>query len=101
LAVNIAAATPLELVADVVVIVGGVPVNVPLGPVPGAAKVTTAPLTGFWKLSTTVASSSENSVVTVALCGVPCVAVIAAGAPAMFVRLKLAGVAPVAEAASR
>jgi hypothetical protein len=91
-------ATPLALVVAVTVFVP--PVNVPLGPVVGAVNVTTAPLTGFWSMSKTVAPSGENGTVTVALCGVvPIAAVIDAAAPAVFVRPKLAGaVAPVAEA---
>src|SRR5215469_11876857 len=69
LAVKTAAvAIPDELVVAVVT----PPANVPLAPLPGAVKVTVAPLTGLLKGSFTVACSCvANAVPTVALCGVP------------------------------
>jgi hypothetical protein len=84
-------ATPLALVVAVVVFVPFT--KVPLAPVVGAVNVTTTPPTGFEFLSNTVATrGAANAVSIVALCGVPLVAVIDAGVPAVFVRLKLAGV---------
>jgi hypothetical protein len=92
LAVNaVAVATPLLLV--VAVAVAELP-NFPLAPLAGAVKVTTTPLTGLLPASLTVACSAvANAVLTVALCGVPAEAVMLAAVPAVFVRLKLAGVA--------
>jgi hypothetical protein len=92
LAVNaVAVATPLLLVVAVAV---AKPPNVPLAPLAGAVNVTTTPLTGLLLVSFTVAwSAVANAVLTVALCGVPAVAVMLAGVPAVLVRLKLAGVA--------
>jgi len=92
LAVNAdAVATPLLLVVAVAV---AEPPKVPLAPLPGAVNVTTAPLTGLLLASFTVACSAvANAVLTVALCGVPAVAVMLAAVPAVLVRLKLAGVA--------
>jgi hypothetical protein len=67
--------------------------NSALAPLAGAANVTVTPLNGFPPESFTVAwSAVAKAVLTVALCGVPAVAVILAGA-AVFVRLKLAEVA--------
>jgi hypothetical protein len=76
------------------------PVNVPLAPLPGAVKVTMAPLTGLPPLSFTVACRLVvNAVVTGAFCGVPAVAVMLAGGPALLVRLYAAFVVtPVTEA---
>jgi hypothetical protein len=75
------------------------PANVPLAPDDGAAYITVTPLTGFWKLSTTVTTNGANVVLIAAFCGVPIVAVIVAGAPTVFVKLKLAvAVVPVVEA---
>ena len=69
------------------------PANVPLAPLVGAVNVTVAPLTGLLKESLTVAcSGAVNAVLTVALCGVPAVAVILAAVPAKLVNKKLAGV---------
>jgi hypothetical protein len=52
-----------------------------------------APLTGFWPASATVTTKGAAKPVLMAvLCGVPLVAVTVAGDPAVFVRLKLAGV---------
>ncbi|MGA7302172.1 MAG: hypothetical protein WBD45_10965 [Terriglobales bacterium] len=84
-------ATPLALVVSVSV---DIPfANVPLAPVVGAVNVTETPLTGFESLSTTVAARGTlNADPTVAVCGVPLVDVIVAGAEAMFVRANMAGV---------
>ena len=92
MAVNAGAvATPLLLVVAVAV---AEPPNVPLAPLPGAVNVTTTPLTGLLPTSFTVACSVvANVVLTVALCGVPLVAVTLAAVPEVLVRLKLAGVA--------
>jgi hypothetical protein len=92
-AVNAAeAATPLALLIAVVTLVP-LSANVPLAPVDGAVKVTVAPLIRFWPLSTTVTTSGAGNMALMgALCGVPLVAVIATGAPAVLVRLKLASV---------
>ena len=69
------------------------PAKVPLAPLVGAANVTVTPLTGLLKASFTVACSwVAKAVLTVALCGVPAVAVILAAAPARLVSAKLAGV---------
>jgi hypothetical protein len=82
-------ATPLELVIAAAV----APVlNAPLAPLAGAVNVTVAPLTGLPKLSSTVAWSAANAVFTVALCGVPLLALMLAAGPALLVRLKLAEV---------
>jgi hypothetical protein len=90
---NCEVATPLTLVVSVSVAAGGVVANVPLWPDVGAAKVTDAPLTGFELLSVTVATRGfVNCVLTSALCPLPLVAVTVAAAPAVLVRLKLAGV---------
>jgi hypothetical protein len=90
-------ATPLEFVVTVMAVPP--PVKVPLAPEPGAVNVTDAPLTGFKKLSFTVAVRAvDNAVLMTVVCDPPLVAVIDAGAPAVFVRLKLAEVAPVADA---
>jgi hypothetical protein len=86
-------ATPLALVVAIVVFVPFA--KVPLAPEAGAVNVTVTPLTGFEPLSSTVATrSAANAVSIVALCGVPLVAMIDAGAPTMFVRLKSAGPEP-------
>ncbi len=91
-AVNIAeVATPFASVVALV-IVEAVSANMPLAPVEGAANVTTASLTGFWPPSLTVTTSGTPKVVlTTTLCEFPLIEVIAAGAPVVFVRLKLAG----------
>jgi hypothetical protein len=82
-------ATPLALVVAVFT----PPANVTLAPVAGGSNVTSAPLTGFWLRSTTVTTNgAANGVLTVALCGVPRVAVIDTTGPVMFARLKLAAV---------
>jgi hypothetical protein len=86
-------ATPLAFVVAVLVF-DAVSANVPLAPVAGALNTTTAPLTGFWPLSTTVTTiGAANEVFTMTPCDAPLVAAIVAGAPVVFVRLKLAGVA--------
>ena len=91
LAVNTAAvATPSELVVAVLT----PPANEPLGPLVGAVKVTVTPLTGLFPESFTVACNCVvYAVLTVALCGVPPVAVILAAAPVRLVSEKFAGVA--------
>ena len=74
-----AIATPEAFVVAVVM----PPAKVPLAPLPGAANVTVTPLTGLLSESFTVACScTANAVLTVALCGVPTVAVMLAGVPA-------------------
>jgi hypothetical protein len=90
LAVNAGAvATPLALVVTV-----GLPANVPEAPAPGAANVTLTPATGLDDASRTSALRAVvNAMLTVVLCGVPAVAVILAGAPAVFVSEKFADVA--------
>jgi hypothetical protein len=70
------------------------PAKLPLAPLPGTVNVTVAPLTGLPPASFTVtASGFANAVLMVVLCGVPLVAVIDAGAPAVLFNEKLAGVA--------
>ena len=96
MAVNAGAvATPLLFVTPVPLAVP-VPANVPLAPFPGAVNVTVTPLNALPLASFTVACSPVvNAVFTVALCGVPAVAVTLAAAPALFVRLKLAELATI------
>ena len=89
-----AVATPLLLVVAVAVV--DPPANVPLAPLAGAVNVTVTLLSRLLLASLTVAAIAvPKLVLTVALCGVPAAAVMLAGgpgAPALFVRLKLAGV---------
>jgi hypothetical protein len=86
-----AVATPLLLVTAVAV---ADPLNDTPAPEDGAINVTVTPLTGWLPASFTVACSAvANAVLIVALWGVPAVAVMPAGPPARFVRLKLAEVA--------
>ena len=89
LAVKTAAvATPCALVVAVFT----PPAKVPLAPLAGAVNVTVMPLAGLFDASLTVACSwVVNAVLIVAVCGVPAVAVIFAGAPAKLVREKLDG----------
>ena len=70
--------------------------NNAVAPVDGAVKVTVTPLNGLPPESLTVAcNAAVNVVFDTALCGVPAVAVMLAGAPGVLVRLKLAvAVAP-------
>ena len=82
-------ATPLELVVAVAVVL---PPNAALDPLAGAANVTVAPLTGFPPLVTVTWSAVANAVLMVALCGVPLLALMLAGVPAVFVKPKLAEV---------
>ena len=93
LAVNVfEVATPLAFVVAVLP-----PVNVPPAPLAGGVNVTTTPLTGFPPLSVTVATNAAaNAVLIVALWPEPLVAVTFAAAPAVFVSVKFADVAPVA-----
>ena len=66
-AVNVVeVATPFAFVVSVSVFVPLA--NVPLAPVVGAVKVTAAPLTGCWPLTTVAASGTANAVPTAALC---------------------------------
>jgi hypothetical protein len=84
-------AIPLALVATAVV---ADPLNSALAPLPGAVNVTVAPLTRFPNPSLTVTCrAAAKAVFTGVLWGVPLVATRLAGAPAVLVRLKLAGVA--------
>jgi hypothetical protein len=66
------------------------PANDPLGPELGAANVTTTPLTGLPCESLTVATSGAKAVPIFALCGVPEVATMLAGAALLMSRLKVA-----------
>src|SRR5215831_15004960 len=90
LAVNTAAvATPCALVVAVFT----PPANVPLAPLVGAVNVTVTPLAGLLEASVTVTCSNvAKGWPTTALCGVPPVAAMFAGAPARLVKEKLAGV---------
>jgi hypothetical protein len=92
-------ATPLASVVSVSVAVE-FDANAPLAPDAGAVNVTDAPLTGYWLLSTTVATrGAANAVSMVASCRDPLVAVIDAAGPDVFVRLKLVvAVTPATEA---
>ena len=69
----------------------GVP-SVAEAPLPGAANVTETPLTGLPLESVTNATRLLNAVLTAVLCVPPLDTVTCAAAPAVFVRLKLAGV---------
>jgi len=65
------------------------PAKLPLAPLPGAVNVTTTPATGLLLLSLTVATSGvAKAVPMVALCGVPLVAMIELGGPALIVMLS-------------
>lgn len=82
-------ATPLALVVAVFT----PPAKLPLAPVLGAVNVTVTPLTGFDPLSRTVTTSGNaKAALTAALCAEPLVAVTDAATPALFVKLKVAGV---------
>src|SRR5262245_52510175 len=99
LAVNVGAvATPPASVVTV-----AYPLNFPLAPLAGAANVTDTPEAGLPFASVTVACSAiANAVFTATLCGVPAVAVIMPGGPAVLVRLKLAGAAtPLVDASAK
>jgi len=91
-AVNVAdVATPLAFVVAVFT----PPANVPLAPLPGAVNVTTTPFTGLFAASLTVATNgAANAVLTVALCGVPLVAVMLAGGPTTVNATPLLAVPP-------
>jgi len=79
--VNGAEATPDAFVATVIVAV--LLLNAPDAPDPGAVNVTFTPLTGLLSESFTVACMAvANAVLTVAVCGVPAVAVTLAAVPA-------------------
>ena len=76
-------ATPLEFVVSVSVVFPLA--KVPLGPEEGAVKVTDAPLTGLFLLSSTVrAKAAANAVPTVALCPEPPLCWISAGGPELL-----------------
>ena len=80
-AVNGAVATPDAFVATVIVTV--LLLNTPDAPDPGAVNVTFTPETGLPSESLTVACSGvANAAPTVALCGVPAVAVMVVAVPA-------------------
>jgi hypothetical protein len=83
-------ATPLALVVAVKTVPPLVPpANVPLAPLEGEVNVTVALLTRFPLASFTVAVIAVvKAVPIVALCGVPDVAVMLAGAPALLVSEK-------------
>lgn len=67
------------------------PLKVPLAPLVGAAKVTVAPLTGLLFESFTAACRDvAKAVPSVALCGVPAVALTEIVTGAVFVRVKMA-----------
>jgi hypothetical protein len=101
LAVNVGAiATPLALVVTVAVAPLPGAANVPLAPLDGAVKVTLAPLTRLPPLSLTVTCKAAKAVFMTTLCVAPLVAVIVAGGPTWFVRLKFAGPTPEAVAAT-
>jgi len=77
------------------------PANVPPAPLAGALNVTVTPTTALPPASFTVATSgAANAVPSVALCGVPLVAVMLAAGPALFVSEKLAGAATPATVAA-
>jgi hypothetical protein len=79
-------ATPLALVTAVLPLA-----KVALAPDAGTANVTVTPLMGLFPESFTVTCSADpNAVLMMALCGVPAVAVMDAGVPAVFVKAKLA-----------
>ena len=79
--------------AFVIAVAVAEPLKAALAPDVGAVNVTVTPLTGLLLASFTVACNAVvNAVLTVALCGVPAVAVTLAGLPARFVKLKLAEV---------
>jgi hypothetical protein len=91
-AVNVGAiAVPVASVVAVAVVLP--PVNVPLAPLPGAVNVTTTPLRALPPLSFTTAFKGAKAVLITTLCGVPDTGVTLAGAPARFVKEKLAAVA--------
>lgn len=86
-----AVATPLAFV--VAFTVERFPVKVPRAPVVGAVNVTVTPdMTLFDASRTVTCRFVEKTVLTCVDCGVPAVAVTLAGAPGVFVRLKLAPV---------
>ena len=86
-----ALATPLALVLTVMVLVAFE--NAPEAPLAGAVNVTLALGTGLLNWSSTVAVMVvPKAVLTVALCGVPEVALMLFGRPALLVSEKLAGV---------
>lgn len=86
-----AVATPLAFVVAVLT----PPAKVPLGPFPGAAKVTVTALTGLLAASRTVTCNPvANAVLIVAFCGVPAVAVTLAGGPVTVKLIPLLATPP-------
>ena len=83
----------MPVASVVAVVVALPPVNVPLAPLTGAVKVTTTPARGLLPLSFTTAFKAAKAVLIATLCGVPEVGVTLAGAPAKFVKEKLAAAA--------
>ena len=69
------------------------PENAAPAPLPGAVKVTVAPLTGLaFKSLTDTCRAVENAVFTVALCDVPALTLTVAAPAPLLVSEKLAGV---------
>jgi hypothetical protein len=96
-AVKGADATPDAFVATTIVVV--LLLNTPDAPEPGAVNVTFAPGTGLLPASFTVTTKGPaNAVLIVALCGVPLVTVMLAGAAVVLVSEKFTVVRPVAAA---
>ena len=86
-----AVATPALFV--VAVVVADAP-NRPLAPAAGAVNVTRAPATGVLKLSATLAAIAVGKAVPIVVVwDVPAEVAMLNAVPALFVRLKLAGVA--------
>ena len=80
--------------APVTAVAGAVPMKAALGPLVGVANVTVTPLNGLLLVSFTNACSKvAKRVFTVALCEPPAAMATLAGVPAVFVKLKFAGVA--------
>ena len=72
------------------------PAKLPLAPEPGGVKVTSTPATGLFPASFTVACKAEaNAVLIAALCGVPPLALMLAGAPGFTVKVAVAFWMPV------
>jgi hypothetical protein len=77
------------------------PLKAALAPVGGAVKVTVTPLSGWLPASLTDACSAvAKAVLTVALCGVPAVAVTLNGGPSTTTVLESAKAAPAATPAT-
>jgi hypothetical protein len=80
-------AVPVASVVSVSVVVP--PSKVPLAPVPGAVKVTNAPLNGVLPKVTLATSGAANAVLTAAVCGDPLAAVIVSVGAVKFELLQL------------